>query len=151
MFIPSSLLIFLPFPSLLPSSPPSADGELYAGTSVDFMGANAAVFRTSVRGSSQHYIRTEAYDHNWLNGEGRDRKCARSDFLFVRSGSPWTLCVYVFVRARVRGLLLHPRHSQSRRRQGLPLLQGASRGGGPVGQEGLQPSGPSLQGTGAED
>jgi len=47
----------------------SSDGELYAGTSVDFMGANAAIFRTSVQGSNQHYIRTEAYDHNWLNGE----------------------------------------------------------------------------------
>ena len=45
------------------------DGELYAGTSVDFMGANAAIFRTTLQGSSQHYIRTEAYDHNWLNGE----------------------------------------------------------------------------------
>lgn len=33
------------------------------------MGANAAIFRTSIQGSSQHYIRTEAYDHNWLNGE----------------------------------------------------------------------------------
>uniref|UniRef100_A0A3P8U624 Si:dkey-49n23.1 n=1 Tax=Amphiprion percula TaxID=161767 RepID=A0A3P8U624_AMPPE len=44
-------------------------GELYAGTSVDFMGANAAIFRTSIQGSSQHYIRTEAYDHNWLNPE----------------------------------------------------------------------------------
>nr|XP_046241027.1 semaphorin-3D isoform X2 [Scatophagus argus] len=43
------------------------DGDLYAGTSVDFMGANAAIFRTSPYGSSQHYIRTEAYDHNWLN------------------------------------------------------------------------------------
>uniref|UniRef100_UPI0037E889B8 semaphorin-3D n=1 Tax=Semicossyphus pulcher TaxID=241346 RepID=UPI0037E889B8 len=43
------------------------DGELYSGTSVDFMGANAAIFRTSVQGSSQHYIRTEAYDQNWLN------------------------------------------------------------------------------------
>uniref|UniRef100_A0A3Q0RC94 Si:dkey-49n23.1 n=1 Tax=Amphilophus citrinellus TaxID=61819 RepID=A0A3Q0RC94_AMPCI len=42
-------------------------GDLYAGTSVDFMGANAAIFRTSIQGSSQHYIRTEAYDHNWLN------------------------------------------------------------------------------------
>ncbi|XP_054472337.1 semaphorin-3D [Anoplopoma fimbria] len=50
-----------PFTALL------TDGELYAGTSVDFMGANAAIFRTSVHGSSQHYIRTEAYDHNWLN------------------------------------------------------------------------------------
>ncbi|CAB1441478.1 unnamed protein product [Pleuronectes platessa] len=44
-----------------------ADGELYAGTSVDFMGANAAIFRTTIQGSSQHYIRTEAYDHNWRN------------------------------------------------------------------------------------
>ncbi|XP_013870771.1 semaphorin-3D [Austrofundulus limnaeus] len=44
-----------------------SDGELYAGTSVDFMGANAAIFRTSVRSGSQHYIRTEAYDQNWLN------------------------------------------------------------------------------------
>uniref|UniRef100_A0A8D3DHG9 Uncharacterized protein n=1 Tax=Scophthalmus maximus TaxID=52904 RepID=A0A8D3DHG9_SCOMX len=43
------------------------DGELYAGTSVDFMGANAAIFRTTIQGSSQHYIRTEAYDQNWLN------------------------------------------------------------------------------------
>lgn len=45
------------------------DGEFYAGTSVDFMGANAAIFRTSVQGSRQRYIRTEAYDQNWLNGE----------------------------------------------------------------------------------
>lgn len=59
-----------------PSEPFTAvltGGELFAGTSVDFMGANAAVFRTTLgRGggsssSSQHYIRTEAYDHNWLN------------------------------------------------------------------------------------
>ncbi|KAI4888297.1 hypothetical protein NFI96_011992, partial [Prochilodus magdalenae] len=46
------------------------DGELYAGTSVDFMGNNAAIFRTSVHTSSQHYIRTEAYHDHWLNGEG---------------------------------------------------------------------------------
>ncbi|XP_068598528.1 semaphorin-3D [Brachionichthys hirsutus] len=57
----------LPFSPREPFSSRLADGELYAGTSVDFMGANAAIFRSSVRGSSQHYIRTEAYDHNWLN------------------------------------------------------------------------------------
>lgn len=56
-------------PSFLPSILLSTDGELYAGTSVDFMGANAAIFRTSLWGSSQHYIRTEAYDQNWLNGK----------------------------------------------------------------------------------
>lgn len=55
-------MVLMQFPS------PSLDGELYAGTSVDFMGANAAIFRTSIQGSSQHYIRTEAYDQNWLNG-----------------------------------------------------------------------------------
>uniref|UniRef100_A0A3B4D309 Sema domain-containing protein n=1 Tax=Pygocentrus nattereri TaxID=42514 RepID=A0A3B4D309_PYGNA len=43
------------------------DGDLYAGTSVDFMGNNAAIFRTSVHSSSQHYIRTEAYHDHWLN------------------------------------------------------------------------------------
>ncbi|XP_023667052.1 semaphorin-3D [Paramormyrops kingsleyae] len=44
-----------------------SDGNLYAGTSVDFMGTNAAIFRTSVYGSDQHYIRTEAYQNHWLN------------------------------------------------------------------------------------
>ncbi|XP_051803855.1 semaphorin-3D [Acanthochromis polyacanthus] len=56
-----------PFSPTEPFAARLAEGELYAGTSVDFMGANAAIFRTSVQGSSQHYIRTEAYDHNWLN------------------------------------------------------------------------------------
>ncbi|XP_068584205.1 semaphorin-3D-like, partial [Cebidichthys violaceus] len=56
-----------PFSPSQPFTARLTDGELYAGTSVDFMGANAAIFRTPVRGSSQHYIRTEAYDHNWLN------------------------------------------------------------------------------------
>lgn len=45
------------------------DGDLYAGTSVDFMGNNAAIFRSSVHTTSQHYIRTEAYNDHWLNGE----------------------------------------------------------------------------------
>ncbi|KAM9410320.1 semaphorin-3D [Pholidichthys leucotaenia] len=56
-----------PFNPREPFTARLTDGNLYAGTSVDFMGANAAIFRTSVQGSSQHYIRTEAYDHNWLN------------------------------------------------------------------------------------
>ncbi|XP_051979855.1 semaphorin-3D [Xyrauchen texanus] len=43
------------------------DGDLYAGTSVDFMGTNVAIFRTSVHSSNQHYIRTEAYQDHWLN------------------------------------------------------------------------------------
>jgi len=49
------------------------DGDLYAGTSVDFMGTNAAIFRTSVHSSNQHYIRTEAYQDHWLNGEKRNK------------------------------------------------------------------------------
>ncbi|KAM6927316.1 semaphorin-3D [Xenentodon cancila] len=56
-----------PFSPREPFTARLTDGELYAGTSVDFMGANAAIFRTSVQGSSQDYIRTEAFDHNWLN------------------------------------------------------------------------------------
>lgn len=56
-----------PFSPKEPFAARLTDGDLYAGTSVDFMGANAAIFRTSIQGSSQHYIRTEAYDHNWLN------------------------------------------------------------------------------------
>lgn len=56
-----------PFSPREPFSARLTDGELYAGTSVDFMGANAAIFRTSLKGSGQHYIRTEAFDHNWLN------------------------------------------------------------------------------------
>ncbi|XP_061689814.1 semaphorin-3D-like [Syngnathoides biaculeatus] len=42
------------------------DGEVYAGTSVDFMGTHAAIFRTSVGAPGRH-LRTEAYDRNWLN------------------------------------------------------------------------------------
>ncbi|GAA6220503.1 semaphorin-3D-like [Lates japonicus] len=56
-----------PFSPREPFAARLTDGELYAGTSVDFMGANAAIFRTTIQGSSQHYIRTEAYDQNWLN------------------------------------------------------------------------------------
>lgn len=56
-----------PFSPKEPFTARLTDGELYAGTSVDFMGANAAIFRSSIQGISQHYIRTEAYDHNWLN------------------------------------------------------------------------------------
>ncbi|XP_056129119.1 semaphorin-3D isoform X2 [Lampris incognitus] len=56
-----------PFSPREPFTARLTDGELYAGTSVDFMGANAAIFRTSVQGSSQHYIRTEAYHDNWLH------------------------------------------------------------------------------------
>lgn len=54
------------------------------------------------------------------------------------------------LRAGACGLLLHPRHSQSRRRQGLLLLQGEGGGGRTVGQEGVQPGGSRLQGRDTE-
>ncbi|CAN9512206.1 unnamed protein product [Ophioblennius macclurei] len=44
------------------------DGHLYSGTSVDFMGVNSGIFRTSVGGlSASPPIRSEAYDHNWFH------------------------------------------------------------------------------------
>lgn len=42
------------------------DGELYAGTSADFMGRDFAIFRTL---GKHHPIRTEQHDSRWLNGE----------------------------------------------------------------------------------
>ncbi|KAJ8260319.1 hypothetical protein GJAV_G00179610 [Gymnothorax javanicus] len=56
-----------PYSPLEPFTALLTDGELYAGTSVDFMGANAAIFRRPVYGSSQHHIRTEANQDHWLN------------------------------------------------------------------------------------
>ncbi|XP_064813038.1 semaphorin-3D-like [Oncorhynchus masou masou] len=58
-----------PFSPREPFTARLTDGDLYAGTSVDFMGTNTAIFRTSVYSSKQHYIRTEAYQDHWLNGE----------------------------------------------------------------------------------
>ncbi|XP_030632535.1 semaphorin-3D [Chanos chanos] len=56
-----------PFSPQEPFTARLTDGGLYSGTSVDFMGNNAAIFRTPVHGNSQHYIRTEAYQDHWLN------------------------------------------------------------------------------------
>uniref|UniRef100_A0A8C5UFV6 Semaphorin 3D n=1 Tax=Malurus cyaneus samueli TaxID=2593467 RepID=A0A8C5UFV6_9PASS len=44
------------------------DGELYSGTSSDFMGSSAAFFRTWVHGAEQSYIRTEQNQDHWLHG-----------------------------------------------------------------------------------
>uniref|UniRef100_A0A8D0BQP1 Semaphorin-3D-like n=1 Tax=Salvator merianae TaxID=96440 RepID=A0A8D0BQP1_SALMN len=43
------------------------DGEFYSGTSVDFMGSSAALFRTRLDRSDQNYIRTESNQDYWLN------------------------------------------------------------------------------------
>ncbi|NXM60511.1 SEM3D protein, partial [Illadopsis cleaveri] len=42
-------------------------GELYSGTSSDFMGSSAAFFRTWVHGAEQSYIRTEQNQDHWLH------------------------------------------------------------------------------------
>ncbi|NWH98221.1 SEM3D protein, partial [Tichodroma muraria] len=42
-------------------------GELYSGTSSDFMGSSAAFFRTWVHGAEQRYIRTEQNQDHWLH------------------------------------------------------------------------------------
>lgn len=51
-----------------------ADGELYAGTSADFMGRDFAIFRTL---GKHHPIRTEQHDSRWLNGESeKENDCS---------------------------------------------------------------------------
>lgn len=45
---------------------PSADEELYAGVYIDFMGTDAAIFRTM---GKQTAMRTDQYNSRWLNGE----------------------------------------------------------------------------------
>ncbi|KFP87913.1 Semaphorin-3D, partial [Apaloderma vittatum] len=50
-----------PFTGLL------VDGELYSGTSSDFMGSSAAFFRTWIHGAEQSYIRTEQNQDHWLH------------------------------------------------------------------------------------
>ncbi|NWY75620.1 SEM3D protein, partial [Erithacus rubecula] len=42
-------------------------GELYSGTSSDFMGSSAAFFRTWVHGAEPSYIRTEQNQDHWLH------------------------------------------------------------------------------------
>ncbi|XP_061779763.2 semaphorin-3D [Nerophis lumbriciformis] len=43
-----------------------SDNDVYAGTSLDLIGTNAAIIRTSIQDAGRH-LRTEAYDQNWLN------------------------------------------------------------------------------------
>lgn len=56
-----------PSSSMHPPADP-ADGEMYSGTSSDFMGSSAAFFRTWVPGAEQSYIRTEQNQDHWLHG-----------------------------------------------------------------------------------
>ncbi|KAM9133865.1 semaphorin-3D-like isoform 4-T5 [Pangshura tecta] len=51
---------------LCPARSQGTDGELYSGTSSDFMGSSAAFFRTRVHKAAD-YIRTEQNQDNWLN------------------------------------------------------------------------------------
>uniref|UniRef100_A0AAR2K3Y4 Uncharacterized protein n=1 Tax=Pygocentrus nattereri TaxID=42514 RepID=A0AAR2K3Y4_PYGNA len=53
-----------PYDPKMLSSSLLIDGELYSGTSADFMGRDFAIFRTL---GAQHPIRTEQHDSRWLN------------------------------------------------------------------------------------
>ncbi|KAG7272288.1 hypothetical protein CRUP_018586 [Coryphaenoides rupestris] len=53
-----------PYDPKMLSSSLMIDGELYSGTSADFMGRDFAIFRTL---GDQHPIRTEQHDSRWLN------------------------------------------------------------------------------------
>uniref|UniRef100_A0A673GV46 Semaphorin-3aa-like n=1 Tax=Sinocyclocheilus rhinocerous TaxID=307959 RepID=A0A673GV46_9TELE len=55
-----------PYDPKMQSSSLLIDGELYSGTSADFMGRDFAIFRTL---GSHHPIRTEQHDSRWLNGK----------------------------------------------------------------------------------
>lgn len=47
-------------------SPHLIDEELYAGVYIDFMGTDAAIFRTL---GKQTAMRTDQYNSRWLNGK----------------------------------------------------------------------------------
>lgn len=53
-----------PYDPRLTTASMLVDGELYAGTSADFMGRDFAIFRTL---GKHHPIRTEQHDSRWLN------------------------------------------------------------------------------------
>uniref|UniRef100_A0A673K094 Semaphorin-3aa n=1 Tax=Sinocyclocheilus rhinocerous TaxID=307959 RepID=A0A673K094_9TELE len=53
-----------PYDPNMQSSSLLIDGELYSGTSADFMGRDFAIFRTL---GSHHPVRTEQHDSRWLN------------------------------------------------------------------------------------
>uniref|UniRef100_A0A3B1KES4 Sema domain, immunoglobulin domain (Ig), short basic domain, secreted, (semaphorin) 3Ab n=1 Tax=Astyanax mexicanus TaxID=7994 RepID=A0A3B1KES4_ASTMX len=66
------------------------DGELYAGTSADFMGRDFAIFRTL---GEHHPIRTEQHDSRWLN----DPRFV-SVHLIPESDNPEDDKIYLFFR-----------------------------------------------------
>lgn len=76
-----------PQPSDAPSDP--ADGELYSGTSSDFMGSSAAFFRTWVHGAEQSYIRTEQNQDHWLHGRSGGTRGARGGGVSCLLGRGW--------------------------------------------------------------
>uniref|UniRef100_A0A8C7RBU7 Sema domain, immunoglobulin domain (Ig), short basic domain, secreted, (semaphorin) 3Ab n=1 Tax=Oncorhynchus mykiss TaxID=8022 RepID=A0A8C7RBU7_ONCMY len=66
------------------------DGELYSGTSADFMGRDFAIFRTL---GQHHPIRTEQHDSRWLN----DPRFV-SVYLIPESDNPEDDKIYLFFR-----------------------------------------------------
>lgn len=51
------------------------DEELYAGVYIDFMGTDAAIFRTM---GKQTAMRTDQYNSRWLNGEQQSGERSRA-------------------------------------------------------------------------
>ncbi|XP_009583938.1 PREDICTED: semaphorin-3D-like, partial [Fulmarus glacialis] len=81
-----------PNPPMPPTSDP-ADGELYSGTSSDFMGSSAAFFRTWVHGAEQSYIRTEQNQDHWLQ-----KPAFVSAYTIPDTYNPHDDKVYIFFR-----------------------------------------------------
>lgn len=84
-----------PFSSREPFTALLTDGDLYSGTSVDFMGVNSGLFRTSSQADGRPSLRSEAYDNNWLN----DPEFVDS-FSVPDTHSPDDDKVYVFFKER---------------------------------------------------
>ncbi|XP_029946935.1 semaphorin-3D isoform X2 [Salarias fasciatus] len=84
-----------PFSAREPFTALLTDGDLYSGTSVDFMGVNAGLFRTAVQGPGRQSLRSEAYDNNWLNEPD-----FVDSFSVPDTHSPDDDKVYVFFRER---------------------------------------------------
>ncbi|KAK7892174.1 hypothetical protein WMY93_024137 [Mugilogobius chulae] len=73
------------------------DGELYAGTSADFMGRDFAIFRTL---GKHHPIRTEQHDSRWLNDPESDNP--EDDKIYLSSErTPWTESTLEATYARI--------------------------------------------------
>lgn len=81
--LPSSTWVFHPDNTLSPLlCDRLADGELYAGVYIDFMGTDSAIYRTL---GKQTAMRTDQYNSRWLNGNVQF--CSQSWSVFIMCSS----------------------------------------------------------------